>query len=106
MKFKLIPLLLLAGCATQAPAPKVVQAWESPAAEFAAICMRLHADGTLAFQGGLAFYNPGTWRQNAERLTLTLGPERQQFSFKVLPSTESFELSGFYFYRTPDCSAK
>jgi hypothetical protein len=104
MKSKLIPLLLLAGCA--APAPKVIQAWESPAAEFPAICMLQQADGTLAFRGGFQFYHPGTWRQDADRLTLTLGPERQQFSYKLPPSADSFNLSGFYFYRTPTCGTK
>ena len=106
MKSKLLPLLLLTGCATQAPAPTLMQAWESPAAEFPAICMLQQSDGTLAFKGGFQFYQPGTWRQAADRLTLTLGAERQEFSYTLPPSTKSFNLSGFYFYRTAACTAK
>jgi len=73
MKIRLAPLLLLAACATQAPSPQVVQSWQSPAAEFPAICLLLRDDGTLAFKGGFEFYNPGKWRREGDRLTLTLG---------------------------------
>jgi hypothetical protein len=129
MKSKLIPLLLLAGCATQAP--KVVQTWESPAAEFPAICLLLQADGALAFKGGFQFYNPGKWRQDAERLTLTLGGEqpfptdlakeqlqakigalaayneqRRELVYSIKPSTPFLGIGNFYFYRAGTCNAK
>jgi hypothetical protein len=127
MKSKLIPLLLLAGCATQAP--KVVETWESPAAEFPAICLLLQADGTLAFKGGLQFYNPGKWRRDADRLTLTLGGDqpfpadiakrqlqakiggltaydapRRELVYAIQPSTQFLDIGNFYFYRAA-CSA-
>lgn len=130
MKSTLIPLLLVAGCATQAP-PKVVQAWESPAAEFPAICMQLRADGTLAFRGGFEFYNPGKWRQNADRLTITLGGDQpfpadiaqeqlgakiggltaynaqhRELVFTIKPSTAFVGIGNFYFYRSDACGAK
>lgn len=128
MKSTLIPILLLAGCATQAPAPTVVQAWESPAAEFPAICMRLHADGSLLFKGGFQFYNPGTWRQEGGQLTLTLGgdqpfpadiaqeqlgaragaltaynAQRRELSYALKPSTAALGIGNFYFYRSDAC---
>ena len=121
MKLKLLPILLLAGCATQSP--KVVQAWESPAAEFPAICMQLRSDGALAFKGGFEFYNPGKWRQDGGRLTLTLGGVEpfpaeiskeqlrrhagalagydaalRQLHYTVAPATDAIGLGGFNFY--------
>jgi hypothetical protein len=128
MKSKLIPILLLAGCATQAPAPQIVQAWESPAAEFPAICMQLQAGGALAFKGGFQFYNPGSWRQDGGQLTLTLGgdqpfpadiareqlgarvggltaynAQRRELTYTVKPSTAFLGIGNFYFYRTGAC---
>jgi hypothetical protein len=130
MKSTLIPLLLLAGCATRAPAPRIVQSWESPAAEFPAICMLLQDDGTLTFKGGFQFYNPGKWRQDAVRLTITLGgdqpfpadaakeqlhakvgalaaynEQRRELAYTVTPSTPFVGVGNFYFYRTQACQA-
>lgn len=65
--------------AATAPAPSVAaadQVWESPAAEFPAMCMVFQADGVLSFRGGFAFYNPSRWeRANGGQLAITLGGE-------------------------------
>lgn len=120
----------LAGCA--APAPKTLQAWESPAADYPAICMLMQADGTLAFKGGLQFYQPGAWRRDGQAgtLTLTLGgtapfpsdiakvqlrskigaltaynEQRRELTYKVAATTPFIALGNFYFYRTGACRA-
>ena len=132
----LIPALILAalgGCTLLKPAPKVVQTWESPAAEYPAICMQMQDDGTLAFKGGLQFYQPGKWRQDAPTgvMTLTLGgtepfptdltkvqlrskigaltgynEQRRELTYKVVPNTPMIALGNFYFYRSERCSIK
>jgi hypothetical protein len=136
MKAYLYPALILAalgGCALQPPVPKVVHTWESPAADYPAICMQMRDDGTLAFKGGLQFYQPGKWRQDAQTgmLTLTLGgtspfpaeiakvqlrskigaltgynEQRRELTYKVVPTTPLIALGNFYFYRAEACSAK
>ena len=136
MKAKLYSALILAalgGCTLLKPAPKVVQTWESPAAEYPAICMQMQDDGTLAFKGGLQFYQPGKWRQDAPTgvLTLTLGgtepfptdltkvqlrskigaltgynEQRRELTYKVAPATPMIALGNFYFYRSERCSIK
>ncbi|MEV4777982.1 hypothetical protein [Burkholderia sp. LMU1-1-1.1] len=136
MKASLYIALILAslgGCTLLTPTPKVVQTWESPAAEYPAICMLMHEDGTLAFKGGLQFYQPGKWRQEAQTgvMTLTLGgtepfpadltkvqlrskigaltaynTQRRELTYKVAPTTPLIALGNFYFYRTDSCSAK
>ena len=129
------PALLLAalgGCALQTPAPKAVHVWESPAAEYPAICMVMQSDGTLAFKGGFQFYQPGKWRQDATTgmLTVTLGgnadfpsdiakvqlrskigalaaynEQRRELTYNVGTATPFIALGNFYFYRTDACSA-
>lgn len=129
------PALLLAalgGCALQTPAPKAVQVWESPAAEYPAICMMMQSDGTLAFKGGFQFYQPGKWRQDGTTgmLTVTLGgnadfpsdiakvqlrskigalaaynEQRRELTYKVGTATPFIALGNFYFYRASACSA-
>ena len=131
MKAYVYPAMMaaaLVGCA--APAPRVVQAWESPAAEFPAICMLMQADGTVAFKGGFQFYQPGSWRQDGQTgmLTLTLGgsapfpsdivkmqlrskigaltaynEQRRELTYKVGANTPFIALGNFYFYRTETC---
>lgn len=126
MNIRLVPLLLLAACATRAP--QVVQTWESPAAEFPAICMVMQSDGGLDFKGGFQFYNPGKWRREADRLTITLGGDQpfpadiskeqlrghkgaltgydaalRQLSYSVGPTTDAIGLGNFHFYRTSTC---
>ena len=133
MKAYVYPAMIVAalvGCATQPPAPKVVQAWESPAAEFPAICMQMRSDGTVAFKGGFQFYQPGTWRHDGQTglLTLTLGgsapfpsdiakvqlrskigaltgynERRRELTYKVGENTPFIALGNFYFYRTEAC---
>jgi len=135
MRAYVYPALLLAalgGCALQTPAPTAVHVWESPAAEFPAICMVMHSDGTLAFKGGFQFYQPGTWRQDAGTgmLTVTLGgtvpfpadiakvqlrskigalaaynEQRRELIYKVGAATPYIALGNFYFYRKDACSA-
>lgn len=132
LHFALI-LAALGGCTLLKPAPKVVQTWESPAAEYPAICMLMRQDGTLAFKGGLQFYQPGKWRQEARTgaLTLTLGgtepfpadlakvqlsskigaltgydAQRRELTYKVVPATPLIALGNFYFYRTESCSVR
>ena len=129
------PALLLAalgGCALQTPAPKALQVWESPAAEYPAICMVMQSDGTLAFKGGFQFYQPGKWRQDGATgmLTVTLGgqadfpsdiakvqlrskigalaaynEQRRELTYKVGANTPFIALGNFYFYRADACSA-
>ena len=129
------PALLLAalgGCALQTPAPKALQVWESPAAEYPAICMVMQSDGTLAFKGGFQFYQPGKWRQDGATgmLTVTLGgqadfpsdiakvqlrskigalaaynAQRRELTYKVGANTPFIALGNFYFYRADACSA-
>lgn len=122
----------LAGCALQPPAPKPVHVWESPAAEFPAICMVMQSDGTVAFKGGFQFYQPGAWRQDGQTgmLTVTLGgtapfpadiakvqlrskigaltaynEQRRELTYKVGANTPFIALGNFYFYRAHACSA-
>jgi len=135
MKAHLYTALILAslgGCTLLKPTPKVVQTWESPAAEYPAICMLMLEDGTLAFKGGLRFYQPGTWRQDARTgiLTLTLGgtepfptdltkvqlrskigaltgynAQRRELTYRVVPGTPLIALANFYFYPSDTCHA-
>ncbi len=130
------PALLLAalgGCALRTPAPTPVQVWESPAAEYPAICMVMRSDGSLAFQGGFQFYQPGKWRQDGATgmLTVTLGgnadfpsdiakvqlrskigaleaynEQRRELIYKVGAATQFIALGNFYFYRTDRCSVR
>jgi len=66
----------------QAPAADLV--WESPAAEFPAMCMVFQADGELAFRGGFAFYNPSSWKRGSNgELSVTLGSDGE-FPAQVL----------------------
>jgi hypothetical protein len=131
MKFGLIALMLLAGCASRAPAPTTVQIWENPGTEFPTMCMLMQSDGTLVFKGGSTFYNPGSWRQEANGLlTITLGggqpfpadisknqlqakagalnaynAQRRELSYKITASTSAIGLGNFYFYRADSCHA-
>jgi hypothetical protein len=127
----LLLLATLAGCATQAPAPKTVQIWENPGTEFPPMCMLMQADGTLAFKGGFQFYSPGKWRQDDGHLTITLGgtepfpaeiskeqlqskvgalkaynAQRRELTYKTTPAPDFIGLGNFYFYRADSCHAR
>ena len=121
----------LAACTTPGPRPptddaKAVQVWEYPASEFPAMCMVMKADGSLQFQGGFKFFNPGLWRVGSKpnHLIVTLGghgpfptqavlapllsvdPKRRELAFVVdASSTKAFiTVGGFYFYKVERCS--
>lgn len=125
-------LAALGGCALRTPTPKAVQVWESPAAEYPALCMVLQSDGTVAFKGGFQFYQPGTWREDGRTgmLTVTLGgtapfpadiakvqlrskigaltaynEQRRELTYKVGAATPFIALGNFYFYRADACHA-
>lgn len=75
-------------------APAADQVWESPAAEFPAMCMVFQADGVLSFRGGFAFYNPSRWqRASGNQLAITLGGEGA-FPTEVLRQTLAQQSGG------------
>jgi hypothetical protein len=78
-----IGLALLAGCSKQVPppAPPVVQppapitpagVWEAHGRQGNTLKMILKGDGSVIFQGGLEYLNPGQWDWNPMRKQLTL----------------------------------
>jgi hypothetical protein len=112
-----------------AKAPAADQVWESPAAEFPAMCMVFQADGVLAFRGGFAFYNPSNWKRGSNgELMVTLGGdgafptevmrevlaqkngglvafEEKARSIVYKTGTEYLNFGNFYFYPVERCHA-
>lgn len=112
MKFKFTAIIFaasLAACSSvpvatppAAPAPAKAPAadlvWESPAAEFPAMCMVFQADGVLAFRGGFAFYNPSSWKRGVNgELAVTLGGDGE-FPTEVLRETLGQKNGGLVAY--------
>jgi hypothetical protein len=67
----------LAGCGTlsQQGSAQPTGTWFNPPSDFPGICMTLAPDGTLKFDGGFAFFNPGRWTYDdaAKQLRIKLG---------------------------------
>ena len=112
---------------------QIVQIWEYPASEFPAMCMLMHADGSLRFRGGFSYFNTGTWRQGNKpgAIVITLGGSmafptasakdalkarprslesfdaaQRELQFDVKASADSFlTVGGFNFFRSARCNA-
>ncbi|WP_058051274.1 hypothetical protein [Janthinobacterium sp. Ant5-2-1] len=134
--------LALAGCAGmggnngttgmqmpgKAPADAAVAAtWYNPPSEFPGICLTQFKDGSLRFDGGFAFYNPGRWAYDGatSELRLQLAPtpslelshaqivqhmnllrieaENNTLVYGVKADTKAIGLGGFVFYRDTPC---
>lgn len=82
-----------------APVPLAAdQVWESPAAEFPAMCMVFQPDGVLSFRGGFAFYNPSHWKRSSDKqLAITLGGDGA-FPTEVLRETLAQKSGGLISY--------
>lgn len=119
--------------ASPAPPAQVAGQWYSPPAEYPGICLHLAPDGTLAFAGGFAFFNPGHWRYDsaAGELRIELGgatpippalaagqpgargaaaPLRVETAqralvYRIAPAAEAIDVAGFVFYRQLACPA-
>ena len=137
--------LALAGCAGiggkndttgmqmpgKAPADAAVAAtWYNPPSEFPGICLTQFKDGSLRFDGGFAFFNPGRWAYVAatSELRLELAPTpslelahaqtvlhknllrveaaRNTLVYAVKADTQAIGLGGFVFYRDTPCPAR
>lgn len=113
---------------------QVAGEWFSPPAEYPGICLHLAPDGTLAFEGGFAFFNPGRWRYDsaAGELRIELGgatpippvlaaesataagasmalrveTAQRALVYRVAPGAEAIDVAGFVFYRKLACPAK
>ena len=137
--------LALAGCAGmggqsgntgmqmpgKTPANAAVAAtWYNPPSEFPGICLTQFKDGSLRFDGGFAFYNPGRWAYDAatSELRLQLAPtpslelshaqivqhlnllrieaDKNTLVYAVKADTQAIGLGGFVFYRNTPCPAR
>lgn len=137
--------LALAGCAGmggnigttgmqmpgKAPADAAVAAtWYNPPSEFPGICLTQFKDGSLRFDGGFAFFNPGRWEYDAatSELRLQLAPtpslelshaqivlhknllrvdgQKNTLVYGVKADTQAIGLGGFIFYRDTPCPAR
>ena len=135
----LAALALLAGCAglsgTGQAMPgvagkgAVAATWYNPPSEFPGICLTQFKDGSLRFDGGFAFYNPGRWAYDAAKgeLRLALAPtpslelshaqivqhqnllrieaDKHTLVYGVTAGTKAIGLGGFLFYRDMPCPA-
>ncbi|KAB8057423.1 hypothetical protein GCN74_20710 [Janthinobacterium sp. FT14W] len=115
----------------KAPADAAVAAtWYNPPSEFPGICLTQFKDGSLRFDGGFAFYNPGRWSYDAAtaELRLQLAPtpslelshaqivqhmnllrieaDRNTLVYGVKAGTTAIGLGGFVFYRDTPCPAR
>ena len=113
------------------PADAAVAAtWYNPPSEFPGICLTQFKDGSLRFDGGFAFYNPGRWAYDAGsgELRLALAPtpslelshaqivqhlnllrieaDKNTLVYGVKADTKAIGLGGFVFYRDTPCPAR
>ena len=110
--------------------PAVAATWYNPPSEFPGICLTQFKDGSLRFDGGFAFYNPGRWAYDAGRgeLRLALAPtpslelshaqivqhqnllrieaDKNTLVYGVKADTKAIGLGGFVFYRDTPCPAR
>ena len=101
----------------------------NPPSEFPGICLTQFKDGSLRFDGGFAFYNPGRWAYDAAKgeLRLALAPtpslelshaqivqhqnllrieaDKHTLVYGVTAGTKAIGLGGFLFYRDMPCPA-
>ena len=112
------------------PADAAVAAtWYNPPSEFPGICLTQFKDGSLRFDGGFAFFNPGRWTYDpaTSELRLQLAPTpslalshaqivlhknllridgaRNTLVYGVKADTDAIGLGGFLFYRDMPCPA-
>jgi hypothetical protein len=115
----------------KAPADAAVAAtWYNPPSEFPGICLTQFKDGSLRFDGGFAFFNPGRWAYDAatSELRLQLAPtpslelshaqivlhknllrvdgQKNTLVYGVKADTQAIGLGGFVFYRDTPCPAR
>ncbi|MCM2568825.1 hypothetical protein [Janthinobacterium kumbetense] len=113
------------------PADAAVAAtWYNPPSEFPGICLTQFKDGSLRFDGGFAFFNPGRWAYDGatSELRLQLAPTpslelahaqtvlhqnllrveaaRNTLVYAVKADTQAIGLGGFVFYRDTPCPAR
>lgn len=113
------------------PADAAVAAtWYNPPSEFPGICLTQFKDGSLRFDGGFAFFNPGRWSYDAAtaELRLQLAPtpslelshaqivqhmnllrieaDKNTLVYGVKAGTTAIGLGGFVFYRDTPCPAR
>ncbi|KAB8045334.1 hypothetical protein [Janthinobacterium aquaticum] len=110
--------------------PAVAATWYNPPAEFPGICITQFKDGSLRFDGGFAFLNPGRWSYDAAtaELRFELKPwpqlakahantglhqqllrveaDKNALVYRVKAETKSIGLGGFIFYRDMACPGK
>ncbi len=108
----------------------VAATWYNPPSEFPGICLTQFKDGSLRFDGGFAFFNPGRWAYDAatSELRLELAPTpslalshaqtvlhknllrveaaRNTLVYAVKADTQAIGLGGFVFYRDTPCPAR
>ncbi|MGK5010127.1 hypothetical protein [Janthinobacterium sp. MDB2-8] len=108
----------------------VAATWYNPPSEFPGICLTQFKDGSLRFDGGFAFFNPGRWAYDAaaSELRLELAPTpslelahaqtvlhknllrveaaRNTLVYAVKDDTQAIGLGGFVFYRDTPCPAR
>ena len=114
----------------KAPANVAVAAtWYNPPSEFPGICLTQFMDGSLRFDGGFAFFNPGRWSYDGatSELRLELAPTpslalshaqivlhknllrvdgpKNALVYGVKADTDAIGLGGFVFYRNMPCPA-
>lgn len=93
-----LSLILFAGCAPKAPLPKppvvtapeispIIGTWENNVRGVSHGRVIFSANGTLMFQGGMEFYNPGRWDwdpiQKKLYITLPQAPDPKLDIFKM-----------------------
>lgn len=113
------------------PADAAVAAtWYNPPSEFPGICLTQFKDGSLRFDGGFVFFNPGRWAYDgaASELRLQLAPtpslelshaqivqhmnllrieaDKSTLVYGVKADTKAIGLGGFVFYRDTPCPAQ
>ena len=107
----------------------VAATWYNPPSEFPGICLTQFKDGSLRFDGGFAFFNPGRWTYDpaTSELSLQLAPtpslelshaqvvlhknllridgKQNTLVYGVKADTDAIGLGGFVFYRDMPCPA-
>ena len=100
----------------------VAATWYNPPSEFPGICLTQFKDGSLRFDGGFAFFNPGRWAYDAATSELRLElahaqtvlhknllrveAARNTLVYAVKADTQAIGLGGFVFYRDTPCPAR
>ena len=109
---------------------EVAATWYNPPSDFPGMCLTQFKDGSLRFDGGFAFFNPGRWAYDAatSELRLQLAPtpslelshaqivlhqnllrieaDKNTLVYGVKADTKAIGLGGFVFYRDTPCPAR